>query len=108
MIQPGDLRHVVTIETPTEVRNGMGEITQTWATFATRRASVTPVSYSEQSSRGQVGGSTSYEVNMRYLEGITATMRVVLPDRGGLVLYISSVVETGNREGHELTCEAAA
>ena len=107
-ISAGKLRELLVIESPTEARNALGETTQTWSEFARRRCSVDTVSYSEQSRRGQIGGSTSYQVNLRYLEGLTGSMRLVWPARGGLTLYISSVVEKGNREEHELTCEAAA
>ena len=107
-ISAGKLRELLVIETPTEARNALGETTQTWSEFARRRCSVDTVSYSEQSRRGQIGGSTSYQVNLRYLPGLTGSMRLVWPARGGLTLYISSVVERGNREEHELTCEAAA
>ena len=107
-ISAGKLRELLVIETPTEARNALGETTQTWSEFARRRASVDTISYSEQSRRGQIGGSTSYQVNLRYLEGLTGSMRLIWPARGGLTLYISSVVEKGNREEHELTCEAAA
>ena len=107
-ISAGKLRELLVIETPTEARNALGETTQTWSEFARRRCSVDTVSYSEQSRRGQIGGSTSYQVNLRYLEGLTGSMRLIWPARGGLTLYISSVVEKGNREEHELTCEAAA
>ena len=107
-ISAGKLRELLVIETPTEARNALGETTQTWSEFARRRASVDTISYSEQSRRGQIGGSTSYQVNLRYLPGLTGSMRLVWPARGGLTLYISSVVEKGNREEHELTCEAAA
>lgn len=108
MIQPGDLRHLITIEASTQSRNAVGEITQSWSTFATRHAAIEPLSYNEQSLRGQVGGSTSYSVTIRYVEGITAAMRIVRPDRDGMVLYITGIVELGNREGHDITCEAAA
>ena len=108
MIDPGVMRHRVVVETPTDVRNAVGETSQTWATYATRWANVQPITYSEQSRRGQIGGSTSYQVNLRYLSGLTASMRIVWPARDNVVLYISSVVEVGNKEGHELTCEAVA
>ncbi len=107
-ISAGKLRELLVIESATESRNALGETTQTWSEFARRRASVDTISYSEQARRGQIGGSTSYQVNLRYLPGLTASMRLVWPARGGMTLYISSVVEKGNREEHELTCEAAA
>lgn len=108
IVDPGAMRHRITVETPSDVRNSVGETSQTWAVFATRWANVQPITYSEQTRRGQIGGSTSYQVNLRYLAGLTASMRLVWPARSNMVLYISSIVEVGNKEEHELSCDSAA
>jgi hypothetical protein len=42
------------------------------------------------------------------VDGITGKMRVRWKSRGDRYLYISSVVERGSREEHELTCEEKA
>jgi head-tail adaptor len=86
-IAAGLLRESVTIQYPTELRNALGESTQTWSTLTTRRAMIEAISYTEMERRGQIGGSVSYTVRMR---------------------YVSSAVERGNREEHELTCEEQA
>jgi SPP1 family predicted phage head-tail adaptor len=101
----GILRESVTIQTPTETRNALGEIVQSWSTFTTRRASVIADSYSEQTRRGQIGGTTTFTVRMRYVPGLSGKMRVRWDSRDGRILYISGVVEKGFREEHELSCD---
>lgn len=107
-IPAGLLRETVTVQVPAEDRNELGEATQTWSTFAVRRAYVEAISFVEMERRGQVGGMTSYFVRIRYLDGITSAMRLRWDSRGGKILWISSVVEKGNREEQELSCEEHA
>lgn len=104
----GILREYVTIERPLEERNTLGESVQTWSDFADRWASIEAISYLEQSRRGQIGGSVSHTVRMRYVPGLTGQMRLRWNSRGGRILYISSVVERGFREEHELQVEEMA
>jgi SPP1 family predicted phage head-tail adaptor len=104
----GLLRESVTIQYPTELRNALGESTQTWSTLTTRRAMIEAISYTEMERRGQIGGSVSYTVRMRYVPGITGQMRIRWDSRDGKILYVSSAVERGRREEHELTCEEQA
>lgn len=101
----GTLRETVVIEQETDTRNNLGESTATWSTFASRRASVESVSYAEQERRRQVGGVGTFVVRCHYVEGLTGKMRIRWASRGDRILYISSVVENGHRDEHELTCE---
>lgn len=108
MLPAGSLREKVTIESPVETRNDFGESVQAWEEFATRYASVEPVGYFEQNRRQQLGGTVSHVVRMRYTPGLTGAMRLRWDSRGGRILYISSVVERGYREEHELQCDEVA
>ena len=108
MLPAGILRERVIIETPTETRNDLGESVQVWGDFAERFASIEQVAYSEIQTRGQLGGNASYRVRMRYVPGLTASMRLLWTSRGGRTLYISEVIERGIREEHELTVEEQA
>jgi len=108
MLPAGILRETVTIQEASLTRNDFGESVQEWNDVATRRASIEAMSYSEQSRRAQVGGVVSYMVRLRYTAGLTGAMRLRWDSRGGRILYISRVVERGNREEHELTCEEQA
>ena len=105
MLPAGDLQEFVVIEYPVEVRNDLGEATQTWREFAKRWAHIEGISFAEQERRKQLVTSATHVVRMRFVNGITGTMRVRWASRGSRLLYISSVVEKGRREEHELTCE---
>lgn len=101
MIDPGRLRERVTIQQATETRNALGETMQSWATFAERWASVDGISSREVLLQGQQKTEVSHRVRMRYVTGMTQTMRLVWRGR---VLEISSLLEHANRSEHELLC----
>lgn len=105
MLPAGILQELVVVETPTETRNALGETTLTWSEFGKRWAAVVAASYSEQEMRKQIGGMATHNVRMRYMAGLTGKMRLRWASRGDRLLYISSVVEHGRREEHELACE---
>lgn len=104
-IPAGILREVFAIESPTETRNALGESVQVWQEEGRRYGSYEAVSYSEQTRRGQIGGSSSATVRIRYFPGLTGKHRLRWISRDGRVLYISSVIERGFREEHELAVE---
>lgn len=107
-MQAGILRESIVIEQQSETRNSLGEATATWSTFATRRAAVESLSYSEQERAKQVGGSASWTVRCRWVDGIAGNMRVRWASRGGKLLYIASIVERGVRDELELICNERA
>jgi SPP1 family predicted phage head-tail adaptor len=104
----GLLRESITIEQQAETRNALGETTVVWNTYATRRASVESISYTEQERRKQIGGTGTFVVRCRFVDGVTGKMRVKWTSRSDRLLYIASVVERGNRDEHELTCDEKA
>lgn len=108
MLPAGILRETYAIEQPTEERNELGESVQTWSTLATVRGSYEATSYFEQSRRGQIGGTVSALVRMRYVPGVTGAMRLRWVSRGDRLLYISSVVEKGYRDELEVSVEEQA
>jgi len=108
MISSGTLREKVSIQIALQDRNALGEPVDTWAEVATRWASVEAVAYSERDRMARISGTTSYTVRMRFLDGLTAEMRLIWTSRSNRVLYISSIIEKNNREEHELTCEEVA
>ena len=101
MIDPGRLRERVTIQSASEHRNAMGETTQTWSTYAERWASVQGISAREFLLSGQQQTEISHRVRLRYVDGLTSTMRVLWRGR---VLEIASALEHNNRSEHELLC----
>jgi len=108
MLPAGILRETIVIEQESTERNSLGESVSTWSTFATRRALVQAISYSEQERRKQIGGTGTFSVRCRYVPGITGKMRIRWSSRSNRILYVASVVEHNNREEHELTCDEKA
>ena len=104
----GILREKVVVEAPSETRNDLGETVQAWSAVCERWASVEAVTYSESQRQQQIGGSISHTVRLRYVPGLTGKHRLRWASRGDRLLYVSAVVEKGNREEHELTCEEQA
>mgnify|MGYP006267527665 CR=1 FL=1 len=108
VLASGRLREWFAIESPTETRNDVGELVQTWEEVGRVFGSYEALSYNEQARRGQIGGTTSGTVMIRYYPGLLANWRLVWLSRGGRTLYISGVVEQGFREAMELSVEEAA
>ena len=103
-IPAGILRESVTIQTPTEAQNSFGESEQTWITHTLRRCSVDSVSSSEAIKAQQAAGTATHKVRMRYVNGLTAAMRIKWDSRGDRILEILQMMERNNREEHELLC----
>lgn len=104
MINAGSLRERVTVQQASESRNALGETVLSWATFAERWASVEGVSSRESLAYGQQQISVSHRVRLRYLAGLTQSMRIVWRGR---TLEIVSLLEHWNRSEHELLCQEA-
>lgn len=101
-MRAGYLRQYVTIEQLTQARNAVGELTETWETFATGWADIKPTSAAEQIRGGQLGQDITHKVVMRYVEGVSADMRLV---HAGRTLAIRSVINRGERGAEmQLVC----
>lgn len=101
MIEPGRLRERVTIQASTETRNRLGESVLAWSTFGERWASVEGLSSREVLLTGQQQTELTHRVRMRYVAGLTQSMRLVWRGR---TLEITSLLEHANRTEHELLC----
>jgi SPP1 family predicted phage head-tail adaptor len=100
-IDPGRLRERITIQQATEVRNRLGETTQTWSTYVERWASVEGLSGREVLLSGQQQTEVTHRVRLRYVDGLSQQMRILWRGR---VLEITSLLEHINRTEHELLC----
>jgi len=104
----GRYREVFVLERPVRSRNAAGGTVETWETVATILGSYEATSYNEQARRGQIGGGISATVYTRWRAGVAGDMRLRWPSRGDRLLYVSAVVEQGNRDDLELTVEETA
>ena len=95
-MRAGKLRHRVTIQQTTETREStMGGVIDTWGTFATRYASVSPLTGREYFTAQQHASEVTHEVRLRYLSGVTTKMRVL---HDGRTFDIESIANTDERD----------
>lgn len=104
----GMLRELFVVEAPTVTRNDAGESIQSWSDIARVYGSYEAISFSESQRMSQIGGTTSAVVRIRYRTGVEANQRLRWVSRGDRLLYISGVVERGNRDELELSVEEQA
>ena len=101
MIDAGRLRERVTVQSASGSTNNLGETVLTWSNFATVWASVEGVSAREALAAGQQDVSLTHKVRLRYLTGLTQSMRFRWRNR---TLDIISLLEHNNRSEHEAIC----
>jgi SPP1 family predicted phage head-tail adaptor len=80
-MRAGELRHQVVIEQRSSSVDSFGEQLTTWTTFATIYAAILPVSGRELIAAGVVDAEVSHRIIVRYLAGVTASMRVLFEGR---------------------------
>ena len=100
----GKRRHFVTIQIPIEVKSLSGAVATTWNDFATTWAKIeTMRGYEKQSAQAAWPGVDS-RINIRYIEGILPTMRILY---AGKIHSIKSVndIEERHRE-IDLICQS--
>jgi len=105
-MQAGKLRHQVDLQSRTLTADAYGGQIEHWSTFATDIwASIEPLTGSEQWRAQQAQSSTTHKVMIRYLAGVTTTMRVKF---GMRYLNIGSIINEGEKgDSLELMCTEA-
>jgi SPP1 family predicted phage head-tail adaptor len=101
MIEPGKLRERVTVQIASGATNTLGETVLTWTNSTAVWASVDGVSAREAMLAGQEQTQLTHRVRLRYLPGLTQSMRFAWRNR---TLEIVSLLERGNRSEHEAIC----
>lgn len=89
----------ITIESPAEINNAIGEPVATWAPFAVVWAALRPVRGRERIAADQVAAEVDVLITIRWLAGVTEKMRV---NHDGRLYDIQHVAEVGRRDGLEL------
>lgn len=101
MIRAGDLRDRVTVQIASGTTNALGETVLAWSDSSSVWASVEGVSAREALTAGQQDVSVTHKVRLRYLPGLTQSMRFAWRNR---TLEIVSLLEHGNRSEHQAIC----
>jgi SPP1 family predicted phage head-tail adaptor len=92
-MEPGKLRHRISIEAPTLTQNGYGEPVETWAEYAAVWAAREDLAGREAFLAQQVRAEITTRFRLRFLPGVTAHMRV----RSDGVLY--SIASSADPDG---------
>lgn len=93
-MRAGDLRHQIEIQRYTEIQNDYGEITQTWNTIHTMRASVNPLSGKEYFASQQINAEVTHKVYIRYVADIKPSDRILFNTR---IFNITSIINYQER-----------
>lgn len=105
-MRAGSLRHKVTIQKATESQDSYGEPDPTWGVYAVVWASIEPVTGREYLQNRQTGVEITHKVTIRYLDGVTAKMRVLYDGR---YFDIEAVLNDKERNAmHILMCKELA
>jgi SPP1 family predicted phage head-tail adaptor len=75
-MDPGKLRHLVTLQQPSETTTG-GETARSWSDVAEVSAAIEPISSREYFLASQPRADVTHRVTIRYRAGIQSTRRIV-------------------------------
>lgn len=89
-MNPGELRHRITIESQTSTKNSYGEIIKTgsWETYRSTWAAIKPIDGKQFFAVETVNSELTHEIKFRYHSGITPDMRVKFGSRYFEVLTV--------------------
>lgn len=105
-MRAGSLRRKVTIETPTEAQNALGEPIKSWATFAANvPADIAPYNGSERLIAQQVNSQLNTRMTIRYLAGVTTRMRVIYASATGTRTFQIENIENIDERNKQMTLE---
>jgi SPP1 family predicted phage head-tail adaptor len=94
LIEPGELRHSITIEQITPTQGQSGGFVNAWSTWAAGvRAKIEPLGGSEMLGGASFHPEATHRVTMRYRAGLTADMRISYNGRYFDILNINNVLE---------------
>ena len=80
-MKAGRMRHKIVIETNTQARTSTGSLTDSWATHATVRCNVEPLSSREYFAADSVNTANQTKFQIRNLSTVTTKMRILWGSR---------------------------
>ncbi len=102
-MNPGDLRHRITIQQKSITKDSEGIPSETWPDFATAWAAIEPLQGREFFSAQAVNAQVTTRIRIRYLAGICPTMRV---SYGTHIYDIQVVIDVEERHRElQLMCQ---
>ena len=102
-MRAGQLVHKITIQQATDAQSATGDITTTWATFATVNASIDPVNGREFFQSKLISAEITHRVEIRHLTGLKPKMRILF---GARIFDIEQAINERERNvKHILMCK---
>ena len=98
MVDAGQLRHRVEIQSLTESRNAHGGVTRTAATVAKRWARIEPLQGREFFDAQAVDATITHRVTLRYYSGLTPSHTIKYHDAGADTDRTLNIVSIQNTE----------
>lgn len=95
-MRAGGLRHRVAIERRTDTPTASGGTVPTWSVYRETRAQFDPLTGREYHASDQLRAETTHKITIRYVDGITESMRV-RKVRDGRLFAITGVVNVQER-----------
>ena len=89
----GSYRHPITFQKQAETENDYGEKVPTWDDFITVKAGIYPVSGKDYISAVEINSEITHKINLRYVPGISADMRVKFGTRIFTVIAVLNFQE---------------
>jgi SPP1 family predicted phage head-tail adaptor len=89
-IKIGDMRHLATIQAPTETVGATGEVTKTWEDISEVYITLDPLSATERYALDRISATGTHTIRMWANDSLRMNHRIKLDDR---IFYITSIVE---------------
>lgn len=102
----GKLRNRVEIQIPIQARTADGGYSHTWANKITLWAEMTPLAGTELEIARQVNALVTHRIRTRYVEGVTASMRLVNNNKTFNIEFVQNM-ETRDRSMEIFVTELA-
>lgn len=93
-INPGELRHIITIQKLNNSQNEYGEVLEVWEDILNVRAGIYPISGKEFFAAETVNSQITHKVKIRYIKGLTPNMRINFNNR---IFSIESIINFQER-----------
>jgi len=92
-MNPGKLRHLVSIQHQAKSRNEYGEVVQSWSEFVRAWAEIKPIKSNEYFASFKERVEVTHRVVMRYIDGIKPSMRIETKGRTFEIVGIRNFFE---------------
>lgn len=92
-VDPGELRHLITIQRPVESQGSDGALMQAWVTHVQVYAKIDPYGGGEKWVDAALQTSNFFKIWMRYCAGVTTKMRISFDKRIFDIKNVENVME---------------